>query len=68
MEQAVAALMTSQEAVAIVASFEATVRQAVASAYLSLDALGLPDEQIVSLLGLPSEGQHQAGTPGVEAA
>jgi len=64
----IAALMSSPEVIAVVASFEANVRHAILTAYRALADLGLPDERISPLLGLPAEGHRLTGTQVAEAA
>ena len=52
----------------IIQVFRSRVAEAVAEAYSALFRLGLSDEQIVALLGLPSGTLHPADIPAMEAA
>lgn len=60
--------MENDTAAAIIASFEASVAEAVERAYLALIDLGISDEQIERLLGLPVGAPRQGDIQVVEAA
>lgn len=60
--------MDHERAASIIQEFRSRIAEAVEIAYLALFDLGLPDEQIVAHLGLPSETPHREDIPVREAA